>query len=150
MSFHVIFYDSNDEDMPGTPLQAVTPESVANAIKWIDAQSARGGTDPDRAMVRALELKPDTIWLLTDGQFGDDICEKIATVNPGGKISINTIAFHDQSGEPLLQRIARENRGDYRFVPAPGARPVSGTQPKPPPIDQKTEWEKLFGKGAKP
>ena len=70
-------------------------------------------------MLRALELKPHTIWLLTDGEFPDDICDKLKTANPEQKVSINTIAFHDPSGEAVMKRIAKENAGDYRFVPAP-------------------------------
>jgi len=140
MSFHVIFYDSNHEELPGTPLQPVTMESITKAIKWIDGQSPRGGTEPEDAMVRALELKPHTIWLLTDGQFSEGICDKITASNPERRVSINTIAFHDPSGEPLLKRIAAENRGDYRFVPAPNNGP----------LDRKSEWEKMFGKGTKP
>ena len=124
MSFHVIFYDSTDEDLPGTPLQAATKENIDKAIKWIEGQSPRGGTEPEDAMVRALKLKPHTIWLLTDGQFSDSICEKITPANPERKVSINTIAIHDKSGEALLKRIAEENKGDYRFIPAPPGSPI--------------------------
>ena len=123
MSFHVIFYDSTDEDLPSTPLQAATKENIEKAIKWIEGQSPRGGTEPEDAMVRALKLKPHTIWLLTDGQFSDSICEKITPANPERKVSINTIAIHDKSGEALLKRIAEENKGDYRFIPAPTGSP---------------------------
>jgi hypothetical protein len=123
MSFHVIFYDSTDEDLPGTPLQAATTENIDKAIKWIEGQSPRGGTEPEDAMVRALKLKPHTIWLLTDGQFSDRICENITPVNPERKVSINTIAIHDKSGEALLKRIAEQNKGDYRFIPAPTGSP---------------------------
>lgn len=145
MSFHVIFYDSNHEELPGTPLQPVTVDSITKAIKWIDGQSPRGGTNPEQAMERALELKPHTIWLLTDGEFSERICDKIKVANPAPQISINTICFHDQSGEPLMKRIAAENNGDYRFVP-----PNSGPLHQPSTPDRKAEWEKIFGKGAKP
>lgn len=145
MFFHVIFYDSVHEEMPGSPLFAATADNIAKAINWIDQQSARGGTDPEDAMLKALELKPHTIWLLTDGQFGEHVCERITAANPKQQVSVNTIAFHDRSGEPLMQRIAKENRGDYRFVPAPNSGPSQPTK-----TDREAEWEKAFGKKPKP
>lgn len=145
MAFHVIFYDSDYEVMPGTPLTPVTTESVNKAIGWIDQQTPRGGTQPDEAMVRALELEPHTIWLLTDGQFSDQITARIDAANPGRRTSISTVAFHDQSAEELLKRIAKDNRGDYRFVPAPAGNPL-----QPAALDKRTDWEKAFGKGPTP
>jgi hypothetical protein len=62
-------------------------------------------------------LRPDTVWLLTDGQFADGpALDAIAAGNRQLKARINTLAFHDKGGADILQRIARENDGTYRFV----------------------------------
>ena len=74
----------------------------------------------------ALKLNPDTIWLLSDGQFSERVVQDIRLNNPGKKVAINTIAFHDQFGERLLQQIAQENNGEYRYVPPPPGTPVRG------------------------
>jgi len=152
MAFHVIFYDSVFEEMPGAQLTPVSSDNVRKAIAWIDQQTPRGGTEPDEAMVRALELKPHTMWLLTDGRFSDQITARIDAANPTRSTSISTIAFHDPSAEALLRKIAKENRGDYTFVPPPGGKPATGLPASglSSPADRKPEWEKTFGKGAKP
>jgi hypothetical protein len=145
MSFHVIFYDSTHEEMPGNSLQPVTSTSIDSALRWISRQHPSGGTYPGRAMEIALALKPHTVWLLTDGIFAENVADQIAAANPGQQVSVNTIAFHDASGEAVMKRIAAENRGDYRFVPAPGTGPL-----QPAKLDRKAEWEKFFGSGSKP
>lgn len=140
MGFHVIFYDSNEEEMPGTPLFPVTAENLSKAIDWIDNQQARGGTEPGNAMLRAIELQPDTIWLLSDGAFPRSVCDDIAQANATKGVCINTIAFHDQRGEVVLKRIATENKGTYTFVPGSAPNPLKpspgllpGIAPKPKP-----------------
>lgn len=115
--FSVIFYDSAPEPMPFSGLIPATPANQERAIEWVRSVSVGGGTDPRQAMLIALEqLNPDTIWLLSDGQFSIEATDAIRAANPDARVQINTIAFHDRGGEAVLQRIARENDGDYRFV----------------------------------
>lgn len=128
MSFHVIFYDFNEEEMPGTPLFPVTAENLSKATDWINTQQARGGTRPANAMLRAIELQPDTIWLLSDGAFPRSVCDDIAQANATKGICINTIAFQGREGEVFLKRIATENKGTYTFVPSSAPNP-SGPSP---------------------
>ena len=78
--------------------------------------SSGGGTLPAEAMLKAISLKPDAIWLLSDGIFGEHACDVIGNANRGSRISIHTIAFYDNQGEAQLKRIAGENNGKYRFV----------------------------------
>lgn len=119
MEFYVIFFDEHYETMPEPGMVKATQENLDRAIRWIESMSARGGTDPTGAMMKALDLNPHTIFLLSDGIFSATICESIRKANADGQVSICTIAFHDRSGEAVLRRIAEENHGDYRFVPAP-------------------------------
>ena len=53
-----------------------------------------------------------------DDQFSDEggVLDTIATGNRQLKARINTVAFHVKDGADILQRIARENDGKYRFV----------------------------------
>ena len=87
------------------------------ALTWINSVTADGGTDPTQALLIALSMQPDAIWLLSDGQFAMSAADTIRKANPGKKTQIHTIAFHNSEGERVLKRIAYENRGKFRFVP---------------------------------
>lgn len=119
--FYVIFYDHRSLPMPAESLVAATTENRRTFGEWIEKADGGGGTDPRAALQAALSLKPDAIWLMADGLFEhvtqEEILELIRANNPGARIQINTIAFFDKEGEPILQRIAQENRGKYRFIP---------------------------------
>ncbi|MEM7624845.1 MAG: VWA domain-containing protein [Planctomycetota bacterium] len=115
--FYVIFYDSRATPMPAKGLVPADEGNQQQHIAWIRSISVGGGTDPTEAITLALSgLRPDTIWLLSDGQFNVAVADTIRRLNPGGRVQINTIAFHDRGGEAILKIIADENDGDYRFV----------------------------------
>ncbi|MEM1109639.1 MAG: VWA domain-containing protein [Planctomycetota bacterium] len=116
-SFYVIFYSSGATPMPGDKLVSATPKNQQEQIDWIRSISVGGSTNPTEALEIALnEIKPDTIWLLSDGQFNVSVADTIRGLNPRARVQINTIAFHTQAGEAILKIIADENDGDYRFV----------------------------------
>jgi len=116
--FFIFFYDSVALPMPGGSLLKATPENISKAIKWIDTVGCNGGTQPMAALNGAFNLKAETVWLLTDGVFfnTDSLINGIRTSNAGVKARINTVAFIDRRGERVLQQIAKENGGTYRFV----------------------------------
>jgi len=118
--FCVVLYDHRCLPMPAATLVAATAENKRTFGEWIEQADGGGGTDPRAALEKALSLKPNGVWLMTDGLFEhatpEEILAAIRASNPGARIQINTIAFFDNEGEPILKRIARENRGKYRFV----------------------------------
>ena len=120
-SFYVIFFSNSDYPMffPGEaavrPLPA-TDQNVKQLEQWVDGFQIGGGTDPQSALLRALSLAPDSIFLMTDGAFDSQVADLLKTQN-AGKVAIHTIAFQSRSGENLLKRIAKENAGQHRFVP---------------------------------
>ena len=75
-----------------------------------------GSTNPEPAMRRALALEPDMIYFLTDGEFDRGLVEKLQRWNKDRKVRIFTIAYFDQAGAALLERIAQEHGGEFRFV----------------------------------
>jgi len=119
MKFFIIFYDSSYEPMPANGLIKATGPNKSRYLGWVEAMGCRGGTEPEMAVLMALSLEPDAIWLLSDGQFDPKACDTIRVANPNSRIQIHTIAFHSQRGQNVLARIAEENRGRYRFVPPP-------------------------------
>ena len=116
--FMVYFFDHGAEPMPAKAMMAATPENVAWAARWIEGRNVGGSTDPRDALRFTFNLKPDTVWLLTDGQFKNEheVLGQIREANPQAVIRINTVAFKDKSGEAVLKQIAAENDGNYRFV----------------------------------
>lgn len=114
--FIVLFYSNGFQPMPGGRMLRATAANKRRVIDWIEQANSGGGTDPTGAMQHVLGLKPDAVWLLSDGIFAESACGVIKAANRAARARIHTIAFFDNEGEPILRRIARENEGTYRFV----------------------------------
>ena len=84
-------------------------------MDWIASFVVQGGTAPEASLLSALRLRPEVIYLLTDGVFEESIVDSITKKNKG-TAAIHTIGFDNYGGESLLQSIARQNNGQYRFV----------------------------------
>ncbi len=119
--FYVIFF--SDEAYPMfSPASAesgmlkAVPGNLNKLAEWVDDFSVKGGTDPSDAMDLALRLKPDVVFMLTDGGFSSAVATEVEQKNTSGA-AIFTVAFKSRSGETLLHRIANENSGKYHFVP---------------------------------
>lgn len=125
-SFQVILFQTWPRQMPD---QAMLPGTQANTRKcasWVDQEQSGGGTNPVGALEIALtKLKPDAIYLLTDGVFDSDadVFALLQRLNPEGKVQICTIGFGRDVNAATLQRIASENRGTYAYVDVPGSGP---------------------------
>lgn len=117
--FYVIFFNSETFPMfyprPASELLPATTANRQRAVSWINNQKPSSLTDPRRAVELALELKPDAIFLLTDGEFHPEVPALIRYLNKDGVV-IHTIAFEGREGEAMLEAIARQNKGTYRYV----------------------------------
>ncbi|MGB2984611.1 MAG: hypothetical protein WBE26_01900 [Phycisphaerae bacterium] len=116
--FHVIFFNA------GPPLEN-PPKRLVSAIdahkerffEFLDDTIARGGTKPEGAMRRALAMEPDLVYLLSDGiDFHPSLLHKLDEWNRDRRVRIYTIAYLDPTGSKLLEQIAREHNGEFRFV----------------------------------
>jgi len=117
--FHVIFFADFGEtlQMPGEKLEWATEENRARCAEWLRTVDYGTGTEPLDALKRALKLKPDAIFLLCDGEFDTSVVRDIAKFNRASGIPIHTLAFVDRKGEAVLQDLAAQNGGRYRYVP---------------------------------
>jgi hypothetical protein len=124
-SFSVIFFSAGPYALPPGALVKATKRSKEEAGKWIDSIIPMGNTDPTLALQQALAMKPQAIYLMTDGAFDvpPAVFGVIDQYNADRSVSINTVAFYDRSSEFVLQKIAKENNGDYRFVGPAGVSP---------------------------
>ncbi len=116
--FHVVFFNS------GEPLENL-PERLVNAIDankeqfftFLAGVTPGGGTKPERALRRGLALEPDLLYLLSDGiNFDPDLPRKLDDWNRARKTKIYTIAYLDQGGREMLEGIARQHGGEFKFV----------------------------------
>jgi len=124
--FHVIFYSSGPPvEMPTRRLVEATERNKKLAFEFVDAVIAQGETDPSKALKRAFELKPDAIYLLTDGEFDKLVVGVVKGLNAGGKAKVHTIAFLYRTGEEVLKQIAADNGGEYKFVSEEDMRKMS-------------------------
>ncbi len=116
MEFFVIFFNRIAVPMPAEKLQPATLGNKRKYLEWCWKVKGGGGTDPGDALKKALELKPDVIYLLTDGVFKEDAVRDVTKLNSRG-VSIHTFCFGDAAGESVLKEIARKNGGTYKFIP---------------------------------
>jgi hypothetical protein len=124
--FYVIFY--NDRPIPmlgGLPRPAdLSAKSQLN--QWLRLIEPDGGTDPRGAVAMALSLRPDAVFLLSDGEFPEGTVEAIAGKNPR-KVPIHCIDLSGGLAGDQLARIARDSGGQY------ASRPTSGDDLTAPP-----------------
>lgn len=115
--FHVVFYNDRPLTMPGgLPQSAGDPAAKLQMFHWLNLVSAYGETDPRGAMSQAIGLKPDGIFLLSDGEFPDNAADEIAKRNKR-KVPIHCIDLSGGAAGDQLQRIARESGGQYTAQP---------------------------------
>ncbi|MFN9369244.1 MAG: hypothetical protein ACK6CT_10855 [Planctomycetia bacterium] len=115
-SFFIFLFNDVGLAMPAGGLVRATPDNKDYYLDWVDRQPVGGGTNPVDALAGAMRLKPDAIFLLTDGVFNDPAA--VVRIVPRAKgPKVHAVAFHDNAGEEVLRRIAQKGRGTYRFQP---------------------------------
>jgi len=127
--FYVIFFDGkshrmfSDRGFAKAMLPATQP-NIARLRNWLGTVRLGYNTSPCLSVMFALTLKPDAIFLLSDGEFSDPTAAKlrkknVAVINgrTAPRVAVHTIGLRSLDGKKMLTRIARENSGSYRYVP---------------------------------
>ncbi|NNC35817.1 MAG: VWA domain-containing protein [Hyphomonadaceae bacterium] len=103
-------------------MQSANSSMVADAQSYIASMPRRfgGGTPTQNALVRALNLKPEAVILLSDGAPDDGSAGTIVrniTNRNRGRAEIHTVAIGDYTQDKrltlFLQELANRNRGDF-------------------------------------
>lgn len=118
--FFIFFYNGVTFPMFGqrtARLLPATSGNLARATRWIEAFQPEGDTAPEDAIERALKLKPQVIYFLTDGEIPNTTRATAERCNKEHKTVIHTIAFEYEGGAEQLRGIAVDSHGKYRFVP---------------------------------
>ena len=127
MEFQVIFYNHMPAqlDFRQNGLVKATQSHMKRAREQIEKMFAMGGTNHVKALRKAIEMRPDVIYLLTDadGMASAEV-EELTKLNQknsrAGKTStINVIHLHHSAFfQPNLtiQQLALNNKGTYHLL----------------------------------
>ncbi len=110
--FKVIFYNDRPVPMPGELPKPADYPSKAQLARWLPLVQAEGPTDPRGSLSLALAMKPDAVFLLSDGAFPDGTIESVARLNPK-KVPIHCIDLANGAAGDGLRKIAAESGGQY-------------------------------------
>ena len=120
-TFQVIAYNQSVAHFSDRGLLPADAENQERLVRFVAEIAAFGQTEHTRGLLAALRLKPEVIFLLTDG--GDPALDnlQLRTVREAaaGRTSIHTLHFGRgpaPEGEHFLQRLAAENRGSYTYI----------------------------------
>ncbi len=104
----------------GGQLAFGTNANRAEVKKFLGTIEADGGTDHMAALSLAIRMRPDVVFLLTDGDkpfVTARELDRIDRIGPG--ITIHTIQFGDgpqRGGEGWMGKLAQQSGGEYRYV----------------------------------
>jgi hypothetical protein len=127
--FFVISFDIGAHPMFNTlpPIGKFLPptdESLYRLNTWLNGIQHQGSTCPASSIGIALRLKPDAIFLLSDGEIQDTTIQELRVHNRNESeqskrkvaIPIHTVLLHSPIGAGPLKIIADENDGVFTPV----------------------------------
>jgi hypothetical protein len=119
--FYVFFFNDRTfplfDPKPAKGLIPANPTNKQRASAWIRKREAESTTNPNFALQQALEMHPDVIFLLTDGELDDpQAARRLIRQYNTSNVVIHTIAFDNEEAGETLKSIAEDNQGTYRFV----------------------------------
>jgi hypothetical protein len=91
-------------------------------LRFLGSAQASGGTDPEPALQFVARLRPDVIYLLTDGEFSPLQPQTYDSFKQSS-IQVHTIGFESGLPIPILQDIATRTGGSYRSATINGGSP---------------------------
>lgn len=130
--FYVVFFDAEPDYMRLTDATEDEPRSVyateenKQALRrWAMGIRQDRGRAPYEPLEFVLQLRPDVIFLLSDGEFPQRIESMLQELNQVENLFgethprslVHTIAYFSEEGESRMRRIAEQNGGQYRYVP---------------------------------
>ncbi|MDA7928466.1 hypothetical protein N9B54_00780 [Mariniblastus sp.] len=125
--FLVLLYNTQtkvmlDANLQSAGMSVATADNKRRMLYWLKKQVPNGSTFPGPAVYAALKLRPDAIFLLSDGLLKDNTVNWLKQWNApipvdgnydtGKVIPMNTISLDDQ-GEWVMRTIANQNGGVF-------------------------------------
>jgi hypothetical protein len=110
----VIFYNDGVRAMPGGLPQSADRTAELRTLAWAGQVVPDGGTEPEPAMRMALGLRPNAIFLLSDGAFPEGAADRVIEANPGpDKVPVHCVDLSGGAAGSDLKRIAERSNGQY-------------------------------------
>jgi hypothetical protein len=126
--FFVVFFSDSCFPMTGgssvPSLVAAHRDNKEAILRFLASASAAGGTEPEPAIRLLASLKPDVIYLLTDGGFSP-LSDGTYGLLAAGKVTVHSIGFETSVRVPTLEEIARRTGGSYRSADQASAAPAA-------------------------
>src|SRR5207253_1174338 len=120
-TFQVVTYNQSVAYLTDRELIPATAENKRKLVTFIANLAAYGQTEHSRGLLAALRLKPEVIFLLTDG--GDPPLDagqlRLVREQAAGRTSIHCLHFGRGpigDSKNFLIRLAAENRGSYVYI----------------------------------
>lgn len=115
--FDLLWFMVNDTAKPSAALRPAVDAEKAALRKELKDVVFRGAGDPRAALSEALALKPDVIYVLTDGNFETEFVDAVTKRN-AGRTRIHAIALDldGPEGWTNLAKMAKDNGGRFKRV----------------------------------
>ena len=120
LRFGLVIYNHEAQICGNKRLMEVTPQNKEGLIRFLQTVQADGGTDPLTALEKAIGLKPDVIFFLTDAdeEISPLVLAKIRELRlKVGVDQIHVMEFgNPESKRPAsYRRLAEQNNGQYIY-----------------------------------
>ena len=154
-SFYVIFFSDTAYRMfhpnPAPTLLPATKEHKDKLRGWLRTVEMCLHTRGEDAVQAALDLDPDVLSILGDGEFGDTT-ESLLTAKHSRRTVINTFGMDiGARGAEVFQSISAANRGAYTAVTvSPEARAAAKANPIPRNTTRGSVWGLKLPAGKPP
>jgi hypothetical protein len=119
--FQVVAYNQSVAMIEGRELLPADHQNKDKLIRFVADTAAYGQTEHMRGLLAALKLKPEVIFLLTDG--GEPLLDnsqlRAIREQAAGRTSIHCLQFGRgpaPGGGSFLERLAAENGGSYVYI----------------------------------
>lgn len=117
VTFNVIVFGDNIRSWKNELIPATATNRNTGAI-YVDRLDASGGTPMNAALERAFQFRPQTLFLLTDGQPTDAsaqaILDRVRQLNGARATRVHTVGLGPDQDAQFLADLAAQNGG--RFV----------------------------------
>lgn len=118
-----LLFDCQPESADYLSADSVT---VRRVERWLRSRVLGNATMPAQALQFALHLKPDAIFLLSDGELQDHSVYMLKSLNSGRgenpQVPIHTVLLQSPVGKATLQQVASENGGSFTEIQGGQAR----------------------------
>jgi hypothetical protein len=121
--FQIVFYNErprtfNPTGVPGR-LTFGNDQNKAEVRRFLETVKAEGGTDHEAAVMTAIRMRPDVIFLVTDGDDPKLDARQLARIERmGAGIIIHAIQFGTgpQQSRNFMVQLARQSAGRHVYV----------------------------------